>query len=201
MPYSSVTEARKKVPALKGLSTAQVRVFIRAVESMLKRGEKEDVAIPKAISAAKRVDKSNEMSEKNIDKNTMNDMRDLLQRELENGWVMDFDQSYVYFETWDKEEEKYCCYKSAYTFSESGMEISEDKSRVIRLTEFKDVIKTESEEDEEMEKSFESKILNVLNKFFGGSQRDVQVIKQFDDEEMVAIEPLYIAPNDIFEFS
>lgn len=129
-----------------------------------------------------------------IDKNTYNDLRTMLSESVQ-GWVCDFDEEYVYFERWDDDSDKYKTYKAAYTKGETFVEVSEDVKEVVRLTEFKEV-EVESEE-EVMERSLTKAFTSLLSKHFGGSNKEVQLIKQFDEEEMVAIEPLYIKGGDV----
>lgn len=58
MPFSSVTAARKKVKALKGLSTKQVKKFNAVVNALLASGEDESSAIAQGISTAKKIEKA-----------------------------------------------------------------------------------------------------------------------------------------------
>lgn len=60
MPYSSVSEAEKKIPSIKNLSGSQKREFLRVFNAMLREDPNmpESSAIRIAISQAKRVKKS-----------------------------------------------------------------------------------------------------------------------------------------------
>lgn len=57
MPYSTVAEARKKIPALSSLSDKQVEKFNSVFNAMLSQGVKEGEAIPVAIDEAKKIKK------------------------------------------------------------------------------------------------------------------------------------------------
>lgn len=58
MPFSSVSEARKKVPSLKNKSDSQVREFNKVFNALLADGMQESEAIPIAIKAANNVNKA-----------------------------------------------------------------------------------------------------------------------------------------------
>lgn len=45
--------------------------------------------------------------------------------------------------------------------------------------------------------TLEEKVFGLLDKYFSGSKREIPVIKQFNDEAMEAIEPLYIIPDTV----
>lgn len=130
-----------------------------------------------------------------IDKSTMSDKRRMLCDALGNdGWVLDFDETYVYFEQWDNVDERYVAFRKGYEISEGNViSFSGEKDQVIATTEFKVV------QEEETEKNLLNKLLKTLNKHFGGSKRkDVNVIKQFgEDGSMTCIEPLYSAPLQV----
>lgn len=129
-----------------------------------------------------------------ITKNTAQDKVRLLRDAIEyvfdvNGykeWAYyeDHDDDYVYFTLWYEPKEKYCQFKIAYTYENNVVNlIEEDASFVTKLTEWKDVPTGETD----VEKS----VLKVLKSFFKKEQPEV-VIKQFDDEQMISIEPMYI---------
>lgn len=124
----------------------------------------------------------------------MNDKRKILADALGTGWVLDFDEDYVYFEQWveDDEEHRYLAFRKTYEISDDNVvTFGKEKERVVTTTEFQAVGSTEV-----TEKSIKGFINNALDKYFGGSKKgDINVIKQFgDDGEMVCIEPLYTAP-------
>lgn len=128
-----------------------------------------------------------------ITKATQNDKTEILRKAVSktggNGYayMFDYDDSHVYYEQWEKDE--YKTFKSAYTFDGTSAEVSEEKVEVVRTTEYKEISTT---------KSLEEKMVAVLHKYFGGSQNEPkQIIKQLDDEQMIAIEPLYIAIGDV----
>ena len=72
------------------------------------------------------------------------------------------------------------------------MVLSDDKTKVEFTTEYVDV------EESEVDKSLAGKITSLINKHFGGSESEgIPLIKQFQEDEMIAIEPLYIAIGDV----
>lgn len=192
MPFKTVSATRKRVPALKSLSDKQVRTFITVFNKLEKGGTKEDSAIPQAIAAAKKVDKSMQ-----IDKATVGDKRNLLSDAITRGWVDDFDldTNEVFISRWDDDFDKIKTFRHTFTMTETKAEISEEGVEVIRTTDFKEVEKSLDEP------ITESKLMKVLDKFFGGSKREdtIQVVKQFgtEGEPMFAVEPLYIAPGEV----
>lgn len=125
-----------------------------------------------------------------VDKATFNDKRKMLSDAIDSGWVMDFDEEYVYFEQW--EEDGYVTYRKSYNISEgNSVTFGEEKEKVVATTDFQ-VVKAVNE----TEKSVIGYVTKALDKYFGGSNRkDLNVIKQFgDDGDMTCIEPLYTAP-------
>jgi hypothetical protein len=190
MPFKTVSATRKRVPALKSLSDKQVRTFITVFNKLEKSGTKEDSAIPQAIAAAKKVDKSME-----IDKATVENKRRVLSDAVTNGFIVDFDldSNEVFIERWHGD--KHRTFRHSFTLTDTSATIEEEGTEVIRTVDFKEV-----------EKSLdapitESRLMKVLDKFFGSSNRkdSIQVVKQFgtEDEPMFAVEPLYIAPGEV----
>ena len=142
---------------------------------------------------------------KNLDlnKNTFQDKRSILSESLRNTFVfegtdwnyspylLDFDEEFVYFELYDGFS--YISWRVSYIFSGTSATFGEDLEHVVALTEWKVVT---DEEPSEIEKT----MTKLLNKFFGSVKgKDTPVIKQFDEEEMIAIEPLYICAGDVDE--
>lgn len=194
MPFSTVSDARKRVSALKNLSTKQVKSFISVFNSLVKGGTKEDSAIPQAISAAKKVDKS--MAETEISKVTVHDIRHMLSDAITQGFVIDFDldENVVFIEKFDDTGNKFKTFKHSFTRTDTTVDIEEEGVEVIRTTDFKEVEK--SLDDEPLTAGV---LMKIFDKFFASKDTDKthQVIKQFDEEEMVAIEPLYIAAGEV----
>jgi hypothetical protein len=128
-----------------------------------------------------------------IDKTVISDKRRLLSDAINSGWMNDFDldESVVYIERWDEDDHKYKTFKHSFTMTDTKVDISDDSVEVIRTTDFKVVVMQDTD------KGLTNKLVNVLDKYFGSSKKtDINIIKQFDDAEMVAIEPLYIAPGE-----
>ena len=139
-------------------------------------------------------------------KNTNNDKRELLSKALRNHckesedrecyiYLSDFDDTYVYFskETYDDGGYTEYQYKLQYSITDVvNLSFSGEPQSVERITEYKDVLT-----EEEVSQSFLESVIKGLGKHFGGSNKDtLAVIKQFNDEEMIAVEPLFIAAGN-----
>lgn len=125
-----------------------------------------------------------------VSKTVISDKRRLLADAIHSGWLSDFDldESLVYIERWKDDDHGYRTFKHSFTMTDTKVEIAEDGVEVVRTTDFK-VVETDTD------KSLTNKIVSVLDKYFGGSKKEVNVIKQFGDEgSMSCIEPLYSAP-------
>jgi hypothetical protein len=140
-------------------------------------------------------------------KNTNNDKRELLSKAIRNYcknkeegecyvYLSDFDDTYVYFSKETYMDGSYTSYEYKLNYSITDLvnvSFSGEPQRVERLTEYKDV-----STGEEVSKSFLDSIIKGLEKHFGGSNKPaLSVIKQFNDEEMIAVEKLYILPNTV----
>lgn len=137
-------------------------------------------------------------------KNTNNDKRELLSKALRSHfsteerkgytYLTDFDDTYVYYDVENYTNSNYITisYKLQYSITDIvNVSFLGAPQRVERLTEYKDI-----DTEEEVSKSFLESIIKGLDKHFGGSNKDtLSVIKQFNDEEMIAVENLYILPN------
>jgi hypothetical protein len=123
-----------------------------------------------------------------ISKATEGDKRLRLSDAVTEGYLYDYDDEFVYFEVY--EVGGYKTYKSSYEYDGTNAEISGDRVEVVRTTEYVAV--------ETGEGDIEKSILSVLKKFFGSTEKpSVPVIKQLNEVEMVAVEPVYIAPGDV----
>ena len=134
-----------------------------------------------------------------ITKNTAQDKVTLLRDAIEyvfevNGykeWAYyeDHDDDYLYFTLWYEPKEKYTQFKIAYTYIDNVVTLVEEEANfVTKLTEWKDI----PTGDTDVEKS----VLKVLKSFFEKDKPEV-IIKQFDDEQMISIEPLYITAGTV----
>lgn len=136
-----------------------------------------------------------------ISKSTMENKKSILSAALGNTFVdccedaytylYDFDEDFAYFEIYDYEFGLETYWKVAYATNGTDVSFSETAERVVRRIEWVDFVPLE-------ETSTEKSVLRVLTKFFGHSQDNTQqVIKQFNEEQMIAIEPLYICAGDV----
>jgi hypothetical protein len=127
-----------------------------------------------------------------INKATVENKRRLLSDAVTDGWITDFDldSNEVFIERWHGD--KHRTFRHTFTMTDTSAEISEEGVEVVRTVEF-----VEKSLDEPVT---ESRLLKVLDKYFGGSKKEtVQIVKQFgtEDEPMFAVEPLYIAPGEV----
>lgn len=127
------------------------------------------------------------MDKKDLTKATNNDKRRYLSKELPGEfWLLDWDDEYVYFDKYNAVEDTIVAYKAPYVLDGVNASIDiENKSEV-------------EEETVYTEKQLEGVVTRLFHKLFGDSQEQGRkVIKMFDDEEMVVVEPLYVAYGDI----
>lgn len=126
-----------------------------------------------------------------IEKNTANDKRNAIEsavkESVDSSWLADYDDNFAYYEVWEGENAG--TYKIGYTITdELTVTLDNDPTEVVRTTAYKDVVKS----DEPVTKSYLS---NWLDKHFGGSRKKAQLLlKQFSDDDMIEIAPVYIAP-------
>lgn len=142
-----------------------------------------------------------------LDKNTENDKRSILSDAVSSSFTVDgeraythlcdYDDDFVYFEIYSRcssgyHTHEYSYWKHPYTYSGSSATMGDGEAvEVVRLTEWKEVSsESESDSDDTMTKSW---LLETLKKYVGPTQKEQVIIKQFDDEQMIAIEPLYVA--------
>jgi len=128
-----------------------------------------------------------------IEKNTDNDKRSIISNAIRAEYpdtypyLVDYDDEYIYFEVYTGEG--YKNFRAGYTFSGVSVDIESDPEEVVKLTEYR-VVKNDL--------STEKGLLNFITKHFGGTKGSGKtVLKQFQEEEMVAIEKLYIHPEDV----
>ena len=71
-----------------------------------------------------------------IDKATMNDKRRMLSDALDSGWVLDFDEEFVYFEQWDNVAERYVAFRKTYEISDGNV-VTFGQERKQRITRYR----------------------------------------------------------------
>ena len=101
------------------------------------------------------------------------------------GWVLDNDETYVYFELYVNGA--YQDYKVKYSYDDKTATIEGERSSVVSKRVYDDV-------EEPLTKS---SVLDILKEFVGIKGSTLPVVKQLNDEQMIAIEPLYIAAGDV----
>lgn len=111
------------------------------------------------------------------------------------GYITDHDDDFIYVREWMYHGEGVKIPRTLrYNYSVSGEgKVSVDREsavEVIRDTSYNPVAETE------LEKSLLAKVEKLLAKF-SGSERDVNIIKQFNEDTYTVIEPLYIAFGEV----
>ena len=133
-----------------------------------------------------------------LNKKTEGDKRRILSRavsskfstNMEPAFLDDYDDENVFWSVWDPDQ--FVSFKSSYTFVGVTATINDDKVKVEATTDFEEVVEKSTED------KFATKLLATLDKYFGGSDRETKpLIKQFDEDSMIAVEPLYIAIGDV----
>lgn len=132
-----------------------------------------------------------------VQKNTYQDKRSILSQNLriafqaqspyDSIYLLDFDERYVYFEVYDYEGAGYVVYKVSYTYNGTMATFGTDVKEVVATTQYKDVVP--------MEKSLLDKVQGMIEKALG--LKKIPVVKQFNEEERIVIEPLYILPETV----
>jgi len=140
-----------------------------------------------------------------IEKATENDKRRILAKAVEatysesnsdyccgSNWayMVDYDDVFVYWDTY--KDGTYLIYKSPYTFNGTSAELTGDPVEVVFLTDPQDVEKSITES------SILAKVGEMISKALGVAEGNPKpILKQLNDEQMIAIEPLYIAIDDV----
>lgn len=151
------------------------------------------------------------MKEVRLNKELYSNLRDALNKASSTGYILDIDEdaNSVIFEKWEWDEEEeagnYFTFKSTYTYDGTVATLTGEPTQVVIKKEVVEVAKKENmlaKSLREMKESLELTIHNTLSNF-GATTKDaapvesIPVIKQLDDEEMIAIEPLYIGRDEI----
>lgn len=211
MPYKNVSDARERVPALKKLSTHQVKVWIAVFNSLSKKGVAEKDIFPQAMRAAKRASKKaikKSLSYENKKEQLESLVREKYVPEPKQGeWIYfeieDFDEEYVFFKVNDS------YFRVSYSEdADSKISIGNDKVEMIEQTifiekseeslseeELEEIIQQALSEIEDEEES-ESVVKKLIKSFKDFFRKEVALIKQFDEEKMQAVEVMYV-PNSV----
>ena len=118
-----------------------------------------------------------------LSKQTYNDIRSQIENKLD-GYVYDLDDQYAYFSKGEWEDDRYTSktYRIPYNVSGGVVSLEEDSTEeVVKNTEYTPVIK----------------VIEKLSSYFGSSNVEVPIIKQFDEKNNTVIEPLYIAYGEV----
>lgn len=223
MPYgaNSISQARKDIPNLKNLSDSQVKRFIKIFNSLVKDGMAENKAIPIAISRSKKdkVDKATTKDVTRDDKGNLvyrgekfagynKPMRDSGKKQgkvlakkgdeiklvrfgdpsmKDNYSVEANDNFYARFGKRPEINDKFSplYWSASYLWPRGSMKGKGAK-------EFYTLNKS-AKETQTMKSSFVEGLASLINKHFGSANNLQQIVK-FNEEQMIAIEPLYCKP-------
>jgi len=130
-----------------------------------------------------------------IEKNTNNDKISHIRDEIsylfeingikEYAYYQDHDDDYIYFDIWSGVDQNYTFWKVSYSYNGTKVSIPEvEATQVVRTTEWKDLV-----EDIPVDKA---SIIDLIEKTVKGIfKKEMPIIKQFNDEEMISVEPLF----------
>ncbi len=108
-------------------------------------------------------------------------------------YLTDYDDTYVYFEVYEYDSSAYLNYRATYTYDGTSATFGTDLEEVVKKSEYLPV-----ESGSSVEKSLGEKVVETLDKYFGGSKESpLPVIKELNEEQMIAVEPLYIAAGEV----
>lgn len=132
-----------------------------------------------------------------LNKELYSNLRSAVNDALERGWIteIDTDSNEAIFEQWDSDHDCYNYFKQAFNYDGQKAEFVGEPVEV--------VIKTSIEIVKSKEDRLVDKVLKAIASNFSGSAKvsvdkeGAPVLKQLEDEQMIAIEPLYIAPDEI----
>jgi hypothetical protein len=146
------------------------------------------------------------MTEQKIEKATFDDVRRYLSSAVESkyekdehgcycyAWVTDFDEEYAYFYLSGS------LYREGYVRDGVNVTLSDDKTQVERETTYTVVTETNLEKEQGMVE----RIVKAVASHFGGSDKEVSsdeegamLLKQFAEEEMIEVAPLYISYGEM----
>ena len=126
-----------------------------------------------------------------INKALNNDKRSAIQKAIDAEfpdkyvYLLDFDDEYAYFDTYDSGT--YREYRIGYSYNDLVATVSGDRESVVRKSEYVVV-------DETLTKS---SLMSILKELITPKGNALPLIKQFQEEQMIAIEPLYITAGDV----
>lgn len=109
-------------------------------------------------------------------------------------WVVDYDtdEGYVIYEQW-KSGEGYKNYKLPATFNGDVVTFVGESVEVLYTISYQEV-----PSPADLDKSLTDKVVGILDKYFGGSkEHTTPILKSLNDEEMIAVEQLYIHVDGI----
>jgi hypothetical protein len=208
MPYTTVTDARKRVKALKNFSTEQVKTFIKVFNKLERQKNiDEQSCYAQAIAAAKKVKKELYMG--NIKKATANDVKDYLRQAIKEKFAdksvyiycIDYDDEYAYFikEIYKNDEYFTKTYRVKYTIDGVNVALDDNLEEVMMESTYTPV----KNEEDFVGKSLVKNLRGLFEEFFSKDKPDSvfkqndkgYYIEKFQEEEMIAYEPLYVPPD------
>ena len=103
-----------------------------------------------------------------------------------HAYYEDHDDNYIYFVMWSEQDSNSTYWRISYSYDGIKVTITEEEAtQGVMQKQWKDI-----PQEDNIDKS-QLVTLGTLEKFFHKHLTNKQIIKQFDDEQMIAIEPLY----------
>lgn len=132
--------------------------------------------------------------QKNTNQDKVRQLRDAIDSAFEVGgckeyaYYEDHDDSYLYFSIWGCESNKYMQWAVAYTYNTDNGEVvlGEEAIKTVQMTEWKLLPETPTE-------MTEKSLFTWLDKYFTKKE----VIKAFDDEQMISVEPIWRPAGEV----
>jgi len=138
-----------------------------------------------------------------IEKATVDDIQGYIRDAIKLEWKFDngylcnvtYDDQYAYFVVEYYDDGYFdITYRVAYSLDGVNISLADTLEEVKKETTYIPI------KQEEVDKGLSSKIVKILHEYFGDksispSKEGIPIIKQLDDEEMIAIEPMYCLPG------
>lgn len=132
-----------------------------------------------------------------LNKQTARDFQDAIDNisySIIDGWVFDWDEDYLYAYSWEDTAYVRVMYRYSYTYTNGVLSVDkESKTPIVRDTNYT-VVETPMEKEL---KGIKKLLSDIVVKGFGGSSNNHAVIKQFNEDKMEVVEPLYIAFGEV----
>lgn len=112
-----------------------------------------------------------------------------------SAYLLDYDDEFVYWDIYVDGE--YTVFKSTYNYNGTSATIGDEAVEVVLQTDPQVVVKDSNSSQSTFNSFVLSGVEKLLKSFGDIKGKGLPIVKQLDDEEMIAIEPLYIAIGDV----